>query len=354
MTLRWATHQVVAAMGIPTTSSVLGFPFTVAFAEWIPPDVSSVQIRFGTRGMGASAAFPSKDGCKLAVGTHDGNYGYAGAPVVVDPFTLPAGGVDYISVPLPVTRGADGRILAVVAIPTGTQTGYLSGGTPAQRFGRCNSAVAQVNPLPALVDCSNPLCFKVVYSTHARRLVVLGGDSIAAGFHARYEYGAFRSLGPLGGIAVDNRARNGYRLDGLVTDADVYIFDDARVEGAADVWIALGTNDLHGVMTLETMQANALRAARNLTGRGATKVYFSTVPPSVFVTSTGNEPNRTAYNAWLKTLPTGIYGVADLDPLLQSAPGVLNPIYDFGDGTHWNEAGQQAVAPVILAALNQA
>ena len=344
--------EVRAATCMPTASALLGFPFTVAFAIWVPSDVTSVRGCFGTRAPGVGPAFPAVPGAKFAVGAHDGNYGYAATPAVVDPFVIPAGGVAGLTPPLAVTRGTDGRILAVLAIPTGTRTGYFAGAAAPTIFGKCSASIAQVYPLPALIDCNNPLCFKLIYSTNDRSLVVFG-DSITAGCYSHYEDGTFQALGPLGGIAVDNRARNGYRLDQLATDApaEVYIFDDARVDGA-DVWIDLGTNDLHGIMALETMQANALLCARNAKARGARRVYFSTVPPSVFVTSTNNEPTRNAYNDWLKGLPSGIFGVADLDPLLQSSPGVLNPMYDKGDGTHLNTAGQQAKAPVILATLN--
>lgn len=110
--------------------------------------------------------------------------------------------------------------------------------------------------------------------------------------------------------------------------------------------IQIGVNDVLAGTAAGTIQANlaAIEAA-------LPDAHFMTIPPCGNYTSwtSGREAVRQAVNAWMVANLGNVTNIelviGDGDP---SQP-VLLADYDFGDGLHWNEAGDRRVAEYVAA-----
>jgi len=350
------------------TGSILATSFNGSFGPWltvqadsVPADVTQVRIRISTRGTSLDSGQDNAatTGCDLAVGMHDGNFGFAGAPAYHASFNIPAAGIDYLSPWIPITRGSDGKILVAVGIPAASAVAFSSAAIAGAHWSK-TAAQTTAYPLPALADTylSVPT-WTIEYLTSARRVVVLG-DSLSAGGYADYAVQVWRAVGSQLGISVDNRAVSGSTIDDFLEASGA----PNKTEGCnfvgTDVVLALGTNNVRtGSETLDVSRRKLGQLVTQVKAHGARHVYLVTLTPSGPTNpfySGQTETNRNIWNAWIKQLPYGAAGAIDFDLALRDPAdhAHLLSAYDSGDGTggHWSQAGNVAATAPATTTLS--
>jgi hypothetical protein len=343
---------------IPTIVVTLGSAVVCTKSVWIPADATNVKIRVSNRSwdtsQGAYVSNTATVGCNYALGA-DAGTGSAfdsGKTITSGTFTLPASGVE-VAIPIAsVQRGANGRVIMAIGLPAGAVVSKQDGSGDGSEW-RKNGTGSTVNPLPSLTAEDKAYCdLRLSFDTNARRLIVAPGDSISVPYHVSYLHGMFEQLGPLAGIAVDNRGIGGKQVSDFIDDTVPMSLDTVAFRGA-DVWMQAGVNDLHANVALETLQTNTGKFIRYARAQGCRNVYSSTIGPALSYLG-ANNATRLAYNAWLKTKPYQIAAVLDLDPIIGGQggnPSVLLTIYDIGDGLHLNTAANDVLAPFIVTTL---
>lgn len=106
------------------------------------------------------------------------------------------------------------------------------------------------------------------------------------------------------------------------------------------VLIELGINDIFRGVSLATYQANINTLINYYTARGAT-VYVLQIPPL----------NSATPASWNTSNASLGWNMVNVYSALLGTGTALNPIYDSGDGTHWNTAGHNVVANAIKTSL---
>jgi hypothetical protein len=339
----------------------LPVPLTMVTAVWVPADVTAVRIRMNNNDQtGVVGIAPDATGVGLAIGASDGNYGYAGDPNVINDGTV-GGGItvpgnddpDYVTDWLPVMRGADGKMLVVFSIPSGQHIKTNSAAATLYN-GKRSQVVAQVEPLPALIDSgSTAFTVRVEFQrTTAPRFIFIG-DSLVLGYDIpglpglETTYGYL--LGPSKGWAVDlcavpgatntdwnNPARpfsTGMLFGGTIAVSDLSINDLPTLAGANDAAKAAD------FLTRVSLRSSQMKAS------GCSKfVQFTLAQNAAYV---AQDSIRLLINSALVAGGvTGVDEVVDVATLIASLPAPLLP-----DGTHWTQATHVAVSSLCGAVL---
>jgi hypothetical protein len=329
----------------------LTVPLTMVTAVWIPADVTAVRVRMNNNDQtGAVGDGPNVTGVGLAIGASNGLYGYDGTPNVISAggITVPgSGAADYVTGWQPVMRGADGKMLVVFSIPSGQWIKTNSGGANLYN-GRRSQTVAQVDPLPTLVD-SGSTAFTVrveCQRTSVPRFVVIG-DSLPLGYgipglpglECAYGY----LLGPNKGWAVDIAAVPG------ATNADwnnpARPFSTGMMLGGAIAVSDLSINDLPLVSNAADLLARISTRSSQMKAAGAKRFVQMTLAQNAAYPA--QDAIRLVVNSAL--VAGGVAGVdlaVDVATLIAALPSPLLP-----DGTHWTQATHAAVSSLLAGQL---
>ncbi|MBK4735205.1 SGNH/GDSL hydrolase family protein [Noviherbaspirillum pedocola] len=230
---------------------------------------------------------------------------------------------------------------------------------------------AQVLPAGAQALTANYVLNAVeAVDTQAKRVVVAFGDSITEGVHAtsngarsypdqlndRLQAAGLAYVGVINAGIAGNR----WLADGIGPSGTKRFQRDAlNAAGASHVILLLGINDIlfsgaSGTpeeVSVARLIAAISEAANEARTRGL-KVIGGTLAPCALPGT--SEAKRQALNAWVRS--SGAFdGVVDFDAALRAPgnPGLLNPLYDSGDGLHPNDAGYGAMATAVNLALFQ-
>jgi lysophospholipase L1-like esterase len=200
--------------------------------------------------------------------------------------------------------------------------------------------------------------------------VVAFGDSITDGYHStvgandRWPNDLARRLlvSPFGQVhpVVDegisgNRILASSDLFGVSAEAR-FLRDTASVSGARYVILLEGINDIGFTLTPVARIIAGYEHLIAAAHAAGLKIFGATLTPfqgSGYYSAAG-EAERAAINHWIRT--SGAFdGVIDFDQVLRDPadPLRLLPAYDSGDHLHPNDAGYQAMADAISAALFQ-
>lgn len=324
---------------------------TVFLDAPLPSDVTQVRLRLANYNPAVSQAVGAVSGAQVAIGTHDGSFGFVGPPTQRVTVDLPATGEDIVLPWTTVGRGADGKILVAVSVPAGANVALES----MVHWGKAAVGTAQTYPVPAgLVDYNQlPYWAHLEFETTKRRFVVLG-DSVARGYDgAAVAVGpnrsAWFSFGADKDVAVDDAAVGGSLLSSWASAPG--LVEHIQFHGAS-VIVELGLNDM-GVSgnAVEFMKAQLAHLIETARAGGAAEVFVGTITPNRLYFSAN--ALRLAWNPWIRTLPYAIDGVIDADAVLADPahPDQLLPQYDTGDGVHPNAAGHAAVKPRLEASV---
>jgi hypothetical protein len=355
----YATARFTVSMGFIDVNP-LPVPLTMVTAVWIPADVTAVRIRMNNNDQtGVVGDATDATGVGLAIGASNGNYGYADAPNVINDGTVGGGitvfgngAADYVTDWVPAHRGSDGKMLVVFSIPSGQWIKTNSGGSLYN--GKRSQTVAQVNPIPTLID-SGSTAFTVrveCQRTSVPRFVVIGDSLPLAygvpglpGLEGAYGY----LLGPNKGWAVDIAAvpgatnadwntttrpfSTGMLLDGVVAVSDLSINDLPLLTGAND-----------NAKRDDFLARVATRSSQMKAG-GAKKFVQMTLAQNAAYTA--QDSIRVLINAALNAGGAiGVDAVVDVATLIASLPSPLLP-----DGTHWTQATHAAVSQLAAGVL---
>lgn len=177
------------------------------------------------------------------------------------------------------------------------------------------------SPINAMMDCR--IEYEALLPVSAPVTLVIG-DSIAAGYTGGDGGGYPHETWPAiaagrGRYPTNNLAVPGSTMAQWATGGAGWKL--ARADLATTVpdraIIALGTNDIAALPA--TLQANLLTVITTLRNLGIPEIWLATLPPWP---ASASEPNRAAYNAFVRDVPYGVAGVVDLDEALrvQAAP----------------------------------
>ena len=342
------------------TAITPGIALTWKIRIWLPPDITQFRLRLSSRDMlGGTGGTGAVNGVNVAVGTSNGvlpQYSITGAPQVFLNQNIPVASTELI---LPfitlvqVPRGVDGCIVILVGVPnqqyefeTAIGWGFRSDGT------------TQVNPDPggfaAASNIGPTIAVEYVAPAGRKRLLVFGdsisrGNGNPPGTPPGYDKSFTYLMGPDHGVVAALLGANNLTLAKLAQAAtDPNAWDQTNFRGATFANEA-GINDLTS-LTFVQYQETYGTLINNARANGAAKVILFTITPST--TFIANDALRVQVNGWLRTLPYNIDGLVDADTLLNNAgaghPEQLNPIYDCGDGTHWNAAAHSVIEGVLF------
>ena len=227
---------------------------------------------------------------------------------------------------------------------------YAGATAPAapQAPGRTDVPVAPPRRVPAK-DWGNLARYRaanaeILAAPASARRVVMMGDSITQFWTQTYR--PFFTTNGLVGRGISGQ---------LSAQMLLRFWPDAIALAPRAIYIMAGTNDLGGEFdaydaptTQNNIEAMALLAkARNM------KVILASVPPALFARA-GAMEDLGRLNVWIKDLCTrNGYTYCDYWPVLEGTGGKLKPELGI-DALHPNAAGYTAMAPVLLAAIDQA
>jgi lysophospholipase L1-like esterase len=125
--------------------------------------------------------------------------------------------------------------------------------------------------------------------------------------------------------------------------------------GITDVVLAMGTNDLAGHVSADTL-LNAYRQAASLVRNNGARIWIVTIPPRGDIRWSGAfEVQRKRLNSLFRNGFLSQIGaqVIDLDAVVRDPlrAGVLNPVDDVGDHLHLSPAGEREFATAVASAL---
>lgn len=327
--------------------------WTLADAQPIPPDVTSVKVRMlsllysdGTTAAGHGGAdFTSSVAvCPSAATTPPS------CAVAPTPFnqTIKADGTETVSAVVPITRGTDGRVVVSYTIPTGKVMFYNDEGATGLGWYMNNTSAASAYPLPTMT--SNEYVMMTVrleYDTIAKRVIQVG-DSLSEGKLVARESRWGTLLQTSGGYAVDDTGLQGSTLVDWTNGSKLWL-RSLQVYGGATAVIELGTNDSIGSLPLAGMESNFQTLVSYLQGQGVTRIVALTIAPG----ASNNCTRSTDFNTWLLAGVSGVYAVVDTVPLLRSVgdPCLLDPSMKTADNEHWTALANSTVYTAVVAQL---
>jgi lysophospholipase L1-like esterase len=276
---------------------------------------------------------------------------FGGKPAV----SVPAGG-ELRTDPIPMAVHAFEDLAVSLYVPTSTtptwhsqsyvtqyvtppQAGDLTGTSDGSEF------AIQQEPIPWL-DAVEVL-------TSAPRAIVALGDSITDGDqagtiddrlmnqYAPYPYVLAQRIHGTRGVqraAVVNEGINGDSANGILARIKHDVFD---LSGVTDVILEIGTNDIFGGQSADTVIANITKIARMLHARGLHVAGATLVPRE----GTSNAAAIAAVDQFIRTSPLFDDGVLDIHRVVsQDDSDNWQLGYDSGDFTHPTIAGYAAIA----------
>lgn len=115
---------------------------------------------------------------------------------------------------------------------------------------------------------------------------------------------------------------------------------------------AWSPNDVATQVLMDTCWSNLLKVIKLCRDSDIRPIVFTSAPCGL--TNTTQEALRRAQNARVLGLALA-FDVCDVDRILSSAPGAstLNPLYDSGDGLHYNAAGYAAGGAELASIINR-
>lgn len=329
-----------------------GAVFTLAIPWWVPAGTTRVRARLCSRISLTGVGNIAISGCALAIGTSNGSGDFSSAPTVygvggTGTVTIPASGAFYVSPWTSVTRGADGKVLVSYSVPSASAINY---DTMPVGFSNLAGVSVSAYPLSGMsASAFNVATLVLDIESPAGRYCVLG-DSIAIGFGASdLKNGAYQLLQTTGGKVCATAAVGGVKLQDYADYATkTWLWDYVDVSGSK-VIIQAAVNDL-GTRNLVQLQGDFTTVVNRLRGLGAVKIIAPTITPST--TYLAGNAVRVSYNAWLATLPLGIFSAPDVAAAVQnpSDHSLLEPTYT-PDGLHLNNAGNLAYYTVLNAGI---
>jgi lysophospholipase L1-like esterase len=253
--------------------------------------------------------------------------------------------------------GAGETVDVTMTVPAGdAASGETSAGPAACTSGALGSAATA--PESAFEMAVGPRWLRSVQvSGPAQRTVVAFGDSITAGPSTDARWSDVLSRY---GVAVANAGVSG----GELTQPGVFgsVVGAIRATavlgepGVTDLVVLIGTNDIaSGVSSAQLLQAMSTLIAEAKAEK--VQVWLCTILPrngSLWWTTTMNN-NRHAVNNALRSswLTSRGARLIDTDAALRNPanPEMLLPVWDKGDHTHPNAAGEQQLAVTVAKAL---
>lgn len=190
---------------------------------------------------------------------------------------------------------------------------------------------------------------------------VIFGDSIAAGSNASFPIreaplmiannlrGRCTRLHTYGGASFNEW------VGGNWGDLNSLKWQEITRYGRAEVaYIALGNNDIHAGTDLSTLQARLASLLSLVRERVAEEVVVCTVTPRAAWVGTEKEALRTAFNAWLRTLPYGLSASVDTAAAVEDKSGhAPRPDLTTKDGIHFNSSGSRALAAMFRSSYGR-
>lgn len=337
---------------IPTGSSgPIGSNRVYSVPMWLLPGTTSIKLKVANRtyaaGAGASATID------IAVYASDGSGNPTGSPFggTLAGQVVPGNGTWLTTSSIAVTPGPDGKVVVVHSFPDPT---FVN--APGCDLGQYALGTTTVNPPPAWTGPNSGPIFwwEVEYDPGAAQRFVVDGDSIAGAYSLSgvgFENAAWNVLARRRNYAVHIQSvvQQGSLANFAASGTLPYLHDEPITAGASKI-LALGSNDL-SYNDLATMQAALTTNISLAVAAGYTKVYAWTIPP--LAGYPGTDATRTGYNSWLLAnyVSLGLAGVYDAaKPRSQGGvadegnPNLLHTLFDSGDGTHPNVAGQLQIA----------
>ena len=197
-----------------------------------------------------------------------------------------------------------------------------------------------LSPTPSLVVTAQ-------VKTFAPKVLVVGDSHMVGVSSDRRLFQAPASLASISGYVPSISAVGGTRLSTWAENTKIWEEVNATTYDKAVV--ALGSNDIFGNLSLETLKENfATVVSKIRAGQGQIPIYASVVWPRNG--ATGNplyeemESTRKAFNAWLYSLPMGISGVISDDLIIDQSTGLIASQYLHSDGVHLNTVGCARIA----------
>lgn len=350
---------ISAAGPIPTQSiDMSGTDKINAVPIYIPSDVSEIGIAVINRLLTPASLVTINSG--IAIYSSDGYGNATGDPLhFEEEFDISS--VSYSTTgSFPITRGPDGKIVVVYALPGATTAVAVS---PNTSYGTYTTATTTVNPppTPTGTNTSSSLVVRAEYTTLRNRFIVFG-DNNAVGYSPaaviKFTDTAWQLIGENQDCAIDIQASasNGSLSNYAMYSTNPYTYAWNQVAFTNNnVVIQLGTNDL-AYNDLETMQESLTTIVAHLRTLGVSKIFAWTIPPQL--TYPGTDAVRLAYNSWLLTNTLFLDGICDAAKPVSNGGlakntnhNVLNSAYAQADGTNLTIAGQAALANLWLTVI---
>jgi lysophospholipase L1-like esterase len=188
-----------------------------------------------------------------------------------------------------------------------------------------------------------PCLMGTVQATNAYDIIAIG-DSITAGAY-EYDYAPIYILRDLCNATVLNKGVGGQTTVDMLARYDT----DITANTPKYVVIMAGFNDL-GTAGLDnyTGITARLRQMYDKSIDNGTIVVACAITPKAYTLNIGGY-DRNMTNAWIMA-QTDVIPVDTFTPLYNSTINGLDPLYDPGDHTHLNIAGDQVVAHAIYDA----
>lgn len=181
-------------------------------------------------------------------------------------------------------------------------------------------------------------------STLARPYVTaLLGDSYFSGYAGFFGLANAQSASRL--LPVFNAGVGGEQYNNFITRIAAVTAVKPQV-----VVLEGGVNDVANGRTLAAIQADITTLYTTLTVAGA-KVIVLTVPPTTSMTAPQLTNVLAPLNTWIKALNVLNVYVSDTGLTLTTGDGVTIDGTKYVDGVHPNEAGRQAMAPVLATTI---
>jgi len=320
---------------------------------YVPSDVVSLnRMLIGNRKYDAGTG--SAISTDIALYASDGSEKPSGSSLrTVSAFSIPGDGTLGNLGAFPVTRGSDGKIVALHSFPD-----PVFARSPNTELGAFQAAASVVDPPPALSSGVNPnpnYWHTWEFMTAKRRIIVLT-DSIGLGYLAGFSVSCWQEIASGQDFAVC--IVGVVEFGSLVNFADrvtyPFLWDYVSdIAGGADLVIQLGTNDLsyNNAATMTTHLGTIITYAKSI---GIRRVYGWTVPPQT--SFPGTDAARATYNTSTLANPnfTGVYNAAATlagGGLASNADVNVLDVSFSVDGTHINAAGNDQAKTGYLAII---
>lgn len=168
--------------------------------------------------------------------------------------------------------------------------------------------------------------FESLQDKNVARLGV--GDSLTQGYYAESNANRFFTL-----ASIDINSGGGNTTQDVINR-----YPELILQNAQKYFIQIGLNDDVAGIPSATWQANLINIDNTFRGMGRQVIW---------ITYDGWGANGIAVNSFYLSQFTG--RVINTTPTMETSPGVLNPLYDSGDGDHLNGLGNTVKGGLILA-----